>query len=264
MTRTNRTAAHTIAVIALLLLLPAAWAATARAAPPVRNGGGGSDPTPTPPAVAREATELDPAATDQAVDPEQPAPPNAHIRPRPVQQPFDNPARGEVGTIGARVAVTADDRGGRRRVRLDDPVLRWLPEILAASEATGTPPSLIASVMEVESSGNPRAISPAGARGLMQIMPDELRVRSVPRSRWHHPATNILVGATILAERRESTGSWRGAVSRYFGIGCDAHGTCTNVYVRRVFAKVDRYARLIRDPEGSGLAVLPSDWRPPD
>jgi soluble lytic murein transglycosylase-like protein len=143
-------------------------------------------------------------------------------------------------------------------------VLRWLPEILAAAEATGTPPSLIAAVIEVESSGDPRAISPAGARGLMQIMPDELRARAVPRSRWHQPATNIMVGATILAERRELTGSWRGAVGRYFGIGCDAHGTCTSVYVRRVFAQVDRYARIIRDPEGSGLAVLPPEWRPTD
>jgi hypothetical protein len=123
---------------------------------------------------------------------------------------------------------------------------------------------LIASVIEVESGGDPWAISPAGARGLMQIMPDEFRARSVPRSRWHQPATNILVGATILAERRELTGSWHGAVARYFGSGCDAHGTCTGIYVRRVFAHVDRYARIIRDPLRSGLDVLPPDWQPSD
>jgi soluble lytic murein transglycosylase-like protein len=161
------------------------------------------------------------------------------------------------------VGIRTEEERGRRRLRLDHPVLRWLPEILAASEATGTPPSLIASVIEVESSGDPRAISPAGARGLMQIMPDEFHARSVPRARWHHPATNIYVGALILAERRALTGSWRGAVSRYFGIGCDAHGTCTSVYVRRVFAQVEGYAAIIREPRQSGFDILPTDWRPP-
>jgi hypothetical protein len=136
-------------------------------------------------------------------------------------------------------------------LRLDDPVLRWLPEILDAAERTGTPPSLIAAVIYVESTGDPYAISPAGARGLMQIMPDE-------------SSSNIRVGAGILAERRDATGSWQGAVSHYFGIGCDAHGTCTTLYVRRVFSHINRYARIMRNPTKSGIEVLPANWRPPD
>ena len=234
--------------------------AGALAAPPVRNSG--SQPTLTP---------IPLVATNQAVRPLPPsgipvesvAPDgNADIRPRPPQRPFANPVTGP-GAAGAHLGVTAGTPT-RPRLRLDDPVLRWLPEILDAAERTGTPPSLIAAVIYVESTGDPYAISPAGARGLMQIMPDELRARDIPRARWHDPATNIRVGAGILAERRDATGSWQGAVSHYFGIGCDAHGTCTTLYVRRVFSHINRYARIMRNPTKSGIEVLPANWRPPD
>ncbi len=51
--------------------------------------------------------------------------------------------------------------------RLDDPILVWLPEILAASRETGVPLALIAGMIRIESQGEPQAASPAGARGLM-------------------------------------------------------------------------------------------------
>jgi peptidoglycan DL-endopeptidase CwlO len=45
------------------------------------------------------------------------------------------------------------------------------PEFAAAGRKHGLPASLLAAVAKVESDYDPRAVSPAGARGLMQIMP---------------------------------------------------------------------------------------------
>ncbi|HEY8164008.1 MAG TPA: lytic transglycosylase domain-containing protein, partial [Gemmatimonadaceae bacterium] len=67
-------------------------------------------------------------------------------------------------------------------------------------------PTLVAGLIRQESSFNPRATSPVGARGLMQIMPDV--GRSLARSRkvagytdesLYNPALNIRFGTIHLA-----------------------------------------------------------------
>src|SRR3954469_5128762 len=103
------------------------------------------------------------------------------------------------------------------RIRYDDPVLRWLPEMTNASVVSGVPVALLASVMRIESEGDPNIISPAGARGLMQIMPVELAGQGIGEDLWHDPATNITAGAWELIERLNGYGSWEGAVGAYFG-----------------------------------------------
>lgn len=145
--------------------------------------------------------------------------------------------------------------------RLDEPIMRWLPEIYAASTATGVPPRILAGIMRLESSGDPNAVSVSGARGLMQIMPYHLENQGIPRARWHDPATNILAGATLLASFESK--DWRTNVGRYFGAGCDAYGTCTDVYITVVFKWIDHYAPIVRHPYRSGLPVLPPTWQPP-
>ena len=144
--------------------------------------------------------------------------------------------------------------------RLDDPVLRWLPEIMAASAQWGVPPELIAAVIYVESRGEPGPISPSGARGLMQMMPDGFYNLGIPESLWHDPATNISTGANGLSWRMAAQGSWEGAVGAYLGFGCDVWGTCTDVYVRIVFQWAAHYKPAIDNPRGSGYAILPADW----
>lgn len=54
---------------------------------------------------------------------------------------------------------------------LPETVARWQPDIVAAAAAHGIDPKLAAIVMLVESGGDPTALSPSGARGLMQVMP---------------------------------------------------------------------------------------------
>ncbi len=50
-------------------------------------------------------------------------------------------------------------------------VLIWENEILRWASETDLDPNLVATVMQLESCGNPNAISSAGAIGLFQVMP---------------------------------------------------------------------------------------------
>ena len=222
-----------------------------------------------PHAAAQGSVRVDLAATPVAPDPS----PTAKSAPGDVKLP-PAPAVDE-GSSGPNVR-TRTDRQGSDQIpkppkptataedtsipRLNDPVLRWLPEIVAASQQWGVPPELIAAVIRVESTGEPGVISPSGARGLMQMMPDQIGGQGVPQSLWHDPATNVAAGAQGLYTRMLAQGSWEGAVGAYLGFGCDVWGTCTDVYVRAVFGWAAYYQPVIADPRHSGFQILPKDW----
>jgi murein DD-endopeptidase MepM/ murein hydrolase activator NlpD len=123
-------------------------------------------------------------------------------------------------------------------------VLRWEPLIRASAERFGIPVALIAAIMTVESSGNPNVISPAGAQGLMQVMPANLARYGIPPELWLDPATNIDAGARHLAESLSSGVALEEAVARYFGFGCDVFGTCTGQYVALVWSWYAYYVAL--------------------
>jgi soluble lytic murein transglycosylase len=79
--------------------------------------------------------------------------------------------------------------------------------LAASSRANGLDPALVAGLIRQESSFNPQATSPAGARGLMQLMPDVARSlarsRGIPNlntERLYDPALNIQLGTAHLAE----------------------------------------------------------------
>ena len=72
-----------------------------------------------------------------------------------------------------------------------------------ASQRFGIPATWIHAVMRVESGGNPAAVSPKGAMGLMQIMPEtwtELRARYQLGADPFDPHDNIVAGAAYLRE----------------------------------------------------------------
>jgi len=73
---------------------------------------------------------------------------------------------------------------------------RYRAAIDEAAAATGLPPELITAVIYHESGGNPRAVSRAGARGLMQLMPRTARGLGVSDS--FDPRQNIMGGARYL------------------------------------------------------------------
>jgi len=82
--------------------------------------------------------------------------------------------------------------------------------IAEASHRFGVPTAWIRAVMRKESAGDARAVSSAGARGIMQIMPgtwDDLRARwSLGRDPFD-PRDNIMAGTAYLRELHDRFGS---------------------------------------------------------
>lgn len=88
-----------------------------------------------------------------------------------------------------------------------DPYAAFIAE---AAQRFGIPEHWIRAVMRVESAGDVRAISSAGAMGLMQIMPAtwaDLRVRHRLGANSYDPRDNILAGAAYLREMHDRYGS---------------------------------------------------------
>ncbi len=84
-----------------------------------------------------------------------------------------------------------------------DPYAAFIAE---AALRFGVPEHWIRAVMRVESAGDVRAISSAGAMGLMQIMPAtwaELRARYSLGSNPYDPRDNIMAGAAYLREMHD-------------------------------------------------------------
>lgn len=82
--------------------------------------------------------------------------------------------------------------------------------IAEAAQRFELPAAWIRAVMRVESDGDPRATSPRGAIGLMQIMPEtwaELRVRYRLGDDPYDPHDNIVAGAAYIRELFDRYGS---------------------------------------------------------
>ena len=110
--------------------------------------------------------------------------------------------------LAAPVASTAHaQQTPVERPSRSDPYGAYIAE---AAQRFGVPEAWIRAVMRVESAGDVRAISRAGAMGLMQVMPAtwaELRVRHRLGRNPYDPRDNILAGAAYLREMHDRYGS---------------------------------------------------------
>ncbi|MEH3116646.1 MAG: lytic transglycosylase domain-containing protein [Methylorubrum populi] len=90
------------------------------------------------------------------------------------------------------------------------PVDPYAGHIAEASRRFGIPVAWIRAVMRAESAGDPRAVSNAGAIGLMQVMPAtwaDLRVRHRLGADPYDPRDNIIAGTAYLRELHDRYGS---------------------------------------------------------
>jgi soluble lytic murein transglycosylase-like protein len=78
------------------------------------------------------------------------------------------------------------------------PALNLRPMLSSAGHAHNLDVELLASVVQAESGGNPKALSHAGARGLMQLMPQTAAEHGVTDS--YQPEQNVRGGAAYLDE----------------------------------------------------------------
>lgn len=107
----------------------------------------------------------------------------------------------------------------------------WSEMIQTASGEYGVPWQVVASIMIIESGGNPDAVNrKSGATGLMQVREDlwPTQVASVNfDGSLQDPQTNLRVGSAILANLYGTWGSWEQAAAAYVG-AIDEDGNVTS------------------------------------
>ena len=131
------------------------------------------------------------------------------------------------------------------------------------------PPALALAVAKVESDFNPKALSSAGARGIMQIMPRTGRQEfGVNENELWDPRLNIQIGIDYLAQLYKQYGKrWDLALSHYNGGTLRGHGRnarphrYTRNYVRNVQKWQRRYKEqaLIWQVTNREIATLATD-----
>lgn len=142
--------------------------------------------------------------------------------------------------------------------------------VAEASQRFGIPEDWIRIVLHAESTGDDRAISPAGAMGLMQVMPAtwaELRDRHQLGDDPYEPRANVLAGAAYLREMWDRYGDIAAMLSAYnAGPGrYDEHVATGRALPAETRAYVDALApRLGASPSAKAVvagASRSADWR---
>lgn len=123
--------------------------------------------------------------------------------------------------------------------------------VIDQAKTSEVPIHMVLSVMSIESEFRTDALSVAGARGLMQVMPatwsqyvdsDQLKGQ-VSR---HSPALNVRVGIRYLGDLIKQYGDWRKALRVYGGFAVKA----SDNYVNAVIVRAEQYKARLGDNHG--------------
>lgn len=121
------------------------------------------------------------------------------------------------------------------------------PLIQAAARRYALDPALLTALIEVESDFDPQAASPAGAKGLMQLM--DSTAASLGVSDPFDPVQNVMGGARLLRQLLDRYGGDLRLALAAYNAGAsavDQHGGVppyreTQAYVSRVLGALGRY-----------------------
>jgi len=141
--------------------------------------------------------------------------------------------------------------------------------ITEASRRFGIPAAWIAAVMRAESASDVRAVSSAGAMGLMQVMPDtwaELRTRHGLGRDPYDPRDNILAGTAYLREMWDRYGDVAAMLAAYNAGPARydeyrSKGRPLPAETRAYVASLVPALRGERPSKGSSMIARPVDWR---
>ncbi|PQV53825.1 lytic transglycosylase domain-containing protein [Paraburkholderia sp. BL21I4N1] len=111
--------------------------------------------------------------------------------------------------------------------------------VLTESDRHAISPVLLLAVMSVESSFDRHAVSVAGARGLMQVLPSAHPQLIAGTTDLSDPAINVRIGTTILRDYLDASGGdLAAALLRYSGGG--------RGYARRVVLRMQSFDASLR------------------
>lgn len=114
------------------------------------------------------------------------------------------------GTLALVSAMICPEGGVHAQAISADRAATIAEMVTEAAQRFGMPERWITAVMRVESAFDARATSPAGAMGLMQVMPQtyaSLRLRYGLGADPYHPRDNILAGTAYLREMYDRFGA---------------------------------------------------------
>ncbi|KEZ05122.1 hypothetical protein GQ57_15020 [Burkholderia sp. MSh2] len=117
------------------------------------------------------------------------------------------------------------------------------------SDRYGLAPALLLAIIAVESGFDRRAVSVAGARGLMQVLPTAHRDLVAHVKDLSDPATNVRIGAAIFrGYLDDADGDVETALVRYNG--------GTKRYAQRVALRVQQFDAQLRRPNDAANDAL--------
>lgn len=138
----------------------------------------------------------------------------------------------------------------RRFLIANEATERMVGAAYDAAHEVGLDPLLLLAVISVESRFNPIAESVMGAKGLMQIIPKYHRAKledlGGEQALWD-PEANIRLGALILQEYVDRTGTLVAGLQYYNGAYWDGHAQ----YAQKVLSERARLMEVVREDGGA-------------
>jgi hypothetical protein len=136
--------------------------------------------------------------------------------------------------------------------------------IVREARAHGLQPSLVAGLIDVESGGQPDAVSSAGAVGLMQVLSQEVMPGRPTKEQLLDQTVNVQTGCSLLAELIQANGSQDAGLASYYGACYLGRPTDQGwSYVRLVEAAAQKYRDwdLTADDDFLEYAPQSQTWR---